>query len=166
MEMELLCLTSSGDETTQAANWPPVALRIAFPEITKKNRSVPLFPQQRYDYKSIRPRPTKAKKSNLTPLSSFARLTSLSLMFIVNRFSASGVGASSNLATVLVPIALLSLTLVRWIGQKLTEVPMRHKSSVKRLKLTARKSTAYLLETIWAVGASVVATMVSPLPTL
>jgi len=84
--------------------------------------------------------------------------------------SASGVGASSNLAAVLVPIALLSLTLIRWIGQKLMEVPMRHKKSeictVKRLKLTAKKTTAYLLETVWAVGASVVATMVSPLPTL
>lgn len=97
-------------------------------------------------------------------------LTETKLKSIFRQVSASGVGAGSIPATVLVPIAFLFLTLIRWIGQTLLEVPMWHEKiglntnnrTVKRLILAAIKPTAYLLETFWAVGASVVATMVTP----
>ena len=82
----------------------------------------------------------------------------------------------SNPATLLVLIALLApLSGLYWVASKLKEVPMKkqHEKSensksmicmVKRRITKLAKPTAYIFETIWAIGAGMVAAMVSPLP--
>jgi len=67
-------------------------------------------------------------------------------------------------------IVLLVLTLIRWVSEKIKEELMnQHERSNARTCTALTKviePITYLAETAWAIGASLVATMVSPLPLL
>ena len=88
--------------------------------------------------------------------------------FILRTVPVLGGGAGSIPATGLALLATLFLT--RWLGQRLLEVSMTLKPTktttcpATRLTYLALSVTSYCLETIWAIGASVVAAMVPAFP--
>ena len=86
-------------------------------------------------------------------------------------FRALGIGVGSTPAAALVLVALFVIMVsLNWLSHKLKEVPMYKKSEetksktcvVKCCLTVLAKPTAYIFDVVWAIGAGVVAAVVSP----